>query len=130
MNKTILMTTLILMSAAGPAFAGCGMCGVGEAKKGHHAMKEELAAEKVKKMTKQLDLSAEQAKQLEAIMQEKMDKKKAVHEETEKKMDAIREDFQAKLKTVLTPEQLEKYNSMKDKKEDNPGKKHKKHNNE
>lgn len=61
-------------------------------------------------------------------MQEKMDKKKAVHEETEKKMDAIREDFQAKLKTVLTPEQLEKYNSMKDKKEDhNIGKKHKKH---
>jgi len=126
MNKTIFMTVLFLMTAAGPAFSGCPMCGMGDAKKGHHAMKEEMAAEKVKKLTKQLDLNAEQAKQLEAIMQEKMDKKKAVHEEAEKKMDAIREDYQSKLKAVLTPEQLEKYSSMKDKKEDNLGKKHKK----
>lgn len=52
MNKTIFLTALILMFAAGPAFSGCPMCGMGAKKMDKSGMKEELAAEKVKKMTK------------------------------------------------------------------------------
>ncbi|MGE0267016.1 MAG: hypothetical protein AB7S78_00990 [Candidatus Omnitrophota bacterium] len=127
MHKKFILTAIILMLAAGPAFSGCPMCGGSEGKTVQPEKKADKTSKKVKQMTKSLALTEQQALQLEALMREKMDKKKAVHEEAEKKMELIRKEYQDKLKTVLTPEQLEKYNARKDKhgKKDRNHKKHK-----
>ena len=118
MKRSIFVFIAVLMLVAAPAFANCGNCGVD--KKGHpkNAMKSDMADQHVKKLTKQLKLSDEQAKQAKALMDSKMEKKKAIHEETEKKMEAIHEEYTAGLKSILTPEQLEKYESLKEKKGD------------
>ncbi len=125
MKKFIFVLVALVMLTTAPAFAHCGKCGIGD-EKGHEkggmkgemtdASKGEMADKRIKKLTKQLDLSPEQAKQVEALMDTKMEKKKAIHEEVEKKMEAIREEYKAGLKSILTPEQLVKYESLKDEK--------------
>ena len=113
MKKLILLTAVIFMLTAASGFAG--------EEKGHHekgAKKGETAEKRIEKMTKDLGLSAEQAAQLKAIMATKMEKKKAIHEEIEKRMEAIHEEYNTSLKSILTPEQLKKYEARKEEKKE------------
>lgn len=108
MRKLILSLLLLSLSAL-PAFAHCGMCGVGDKKDAGS-----MADKKVEAMTAELGLSEEQATQLKAIMNEKMEKKSALHEKQTAEMDAVKEEYKSKLKSVLTEEQLKQYESMKE----------------
>lgn len=127
MYKRILLTLIILSLAAGTAFSGCPMCGMDRGKVGQAENKAGKLSKKVKKAVKDLDLSEEQAKQMDDLLNEKKTKKKAVQAESERKMEAIRNEYRTKLAAILTPEQLEKYNARKDKrvKKDRKHKKHK-----
>ena len=59
-------------------------------------------AERVEHLAKKLDLNADQKIQLEQIFKEQHEKREALHAET-----------QQRLQSVLTPDQLSKFESMK-----------------
>lgn len=114
MKKLVILTVLLAFAGVTPVFAHCGKCGVGD--------KKVMDADaKVQKLTKKLGLSQEQADKLKPVIQEKLDKKKALHEKKKADMQAIHDDFKAKLKGILTPEQLQKYETMKSEKMEDKG---------
>lgn len=121
--KKIFFSMLIVLLAAGPAFSGCPMCGPDGKKE---SVREKKVVEKAKKLSKKLDLSDEQAKRVEDLIFEKMEKKKAVHAEAQQKIEVIKADYRAKLKSILTPEQLERYNAWQQEQEDKDKKRSKK----
>lgn len=111
MRKIIGIMLAGLFLVAGNASAHCGKCGIGDAAQG-----EDMSAmvdERVSKMSKDLELNDEQKGKVAAIMNEKMEKKHALMEEHHKAMDALHEDFQTKLKGVLTEEQMKKWDEKK-----------------
>lgn len=92
MNKTLLTLAIILTFpltvAAFPGAQGPGA--------------EEYQKHRVERLTKELNLSAEQKSKVEAIFKEQHEKFKALHEETH-----------TKLGTVLSPEQMSKLEALK-----------------
>jgi len=92
---------------AGQAMAHCGKCGLGDKDNAGW-----LDA-KMEKMTKNLELSDEQAAEIRAIMEEKMEKKSAIKADKMDKIEAVKEEYSAKIKAVLNDEQNAKYEEMK-----------------
>jgi hypothetical protein len=91
MNKKIITLALALaLPLTAAAFPG----GQGDFE-GHHA-------NKVERLTKELDLTPEQKTKVEAIFKEQHEKFKIIHEETQKR-----------LQEVLTKEQMTKMDEMK-----------------
>ena len=80
------------------------------------SMSEEKMQEKMNKMKDKLGLSDEQFEKVKALKKAKHEKKKAAWEEKKAKMKSIREEYMAGMKEILTAEQLEKYEAMKEKK--------------
>jgi len=67
----------------------------------------------VERMTNELDLTPEQQVKIKAIYEAKIEAKQQRHAETKEEYAAAREDFNQKIEAVLTPEQIEKRNSLK-----------------
>jgi len=102
MNKKIIILALALvLPLTAAAFPG-GKCDF----EGHHA-------NKVERLTKNLNLTAEQKTKVEVIFKEQEGKFKIIHEETRKR-----------LQEVLTKEQLTKFDEMKKQRHDKWQKKH------
>ena len=102
MNKKIIILALALaLPLTAGAFPG-GKCDF----EGHHA-------NKVERLTKNLNLTAEQKTKVEVIFKEQEGKFKIIHEETRKR-----------LQEVLTKEQLTKFDEMKKQRHDKWQKKH------
>jgi protein CpxP len=92
MKKTLLTLAIVLaFPLAAAAFPG-----------GHGPGSEEHQKHRIERLTKELDLTAEQKTKVEAIYKEQHDKFKALREETH-----------TKLGTVLSPEQLAKLDDLK-----------------
>ena len=102
MNKKIIILALALvLPLTAAAFPG-GKCDF----EGHHA-------NKVERLTKNLNLTAEQKTKVEVIFKEQEGKFKIIHEETHKR-----------LQEVLTKEQLTKFDELKKQRHDKWQKKH------
>ena len=71
-------------------------------------VKEELA-----KIDKELQLTADQKAQLKTIITERIEKTQAVYKEIEPKLQAIKDESRGKMRAVLTPAQLAKWEKMK-----------------
>ena len=63
-------------------------------------------------MGRELNLSTAQVPQLEQIMSESRRKYDAVRERVEPELDAIRKETDNRIRQILTPEQLVKFNEM------------------
>jgi Spy/CpxP family protein refolding chaperone len=63
-------------------------------------------------LARELKLSTAQATQLDQIMAESRQKYDAVRERVEPEFDAIRKDTDNRIRQILTPEQLAKFNDM------------------
>ncbi len=103
----MLMACVFAASVCTVAFAMEG----GWEGKGKQSM-EKMHEKHLEKMTKDLNLTVEQKDKISALMKNKSDKMMA---EKKKMMDAekiIRDDYNVKLKEVLTPEQATKHNKM------------------
>jgi protein CpxP len=102
MNKKIITLALALaLPLTAAAFPG-GKCDF----EGHHA-------NKVERLTKNLDLTAEQKTKVEALFKEQEGKFKIIHEETRKR-----------LQEVLTKEQMTKFDELKKQRHDKWQNKH------
>jgi Spy/CpxP family protein refolding chaperone len=113
--KILLAIIAALVLGATPVYAHCGKCGIGdEAKgpKGSGSGPAQAAEEKTAKLTAELGLTADQAAKIKPLIQEKLEKKKAIMAEAHDKKHALSEEYMAKIKFLLTPEQQSKYEAM------------------
>jgi periplasmic protein CpxP/Spy len=119
MKRVIGMVLVGLFIAVGSAQAQCGKCGMGDEAK---VERQDMVGEKLNQMSKDLKLSAEQRVQVESILKEKMEKKHQIMEQHKAAMEALHGEFKAKLKSVLSEEQMTKWEAQKDKMGDMKGK--------
>ncbi|MBK8574819.1 MAG: hypothetical protein IPN90_03745 [Elusimicrobia bacterium] len=70
---------------------------------------------RVKEMTKELGLDAEQQAKIKASMEKKWEEKNTLQDETSKKIAELEESTDQEIRAALTPEQLKKVDGMKKK---------------
>lgn len=68
----------------------------------------------MEQMTKKLELSEEQAAQVKSIFDSKKDQRDAIHQQ----LKALHQQTNSEIANILSPEQLEKFNTFKDKRKD------------
>jgi Spy/CpxP family protein refolding chaperone len=80
--------------------------------------------DRVQQVAKELNLTPEQKEKIKPILQEMRQSARAIaqdkslsREEKKTKLKALREEFAPKLKEILTPEQLEKWNHLRQEKQ-------------
>ena len=66
-------------------------------------------AQKVQRLTQELDLSADQAKQLDVIMASVQAQYKAIHQTTDPQINEARQRGREQIRAILTPEQKPKF---------------------
>jgi Spy/CpxP family protein refolding chaperone len=66
-------------------------------------------AQKVQRLTQELNLTASQQKQLDAIMTNVQAEYKAIHQSTEPQIDQARQKGREQIRAILTPEQKPKF---------------------
>ncbi|OVE75792.1 hypothetical protein BVX98_06965 [bacterium F11] len=123
MKKILITLGAVVLFNGSVIFAHCGQCAVSE--KSDSKINNEINR-KVQKMSKDLDLTAKQQKEISAAMQTKQDKSQAIWSKRHDEMSQVAEEYKAQMKSILSAEQYKKYEKswgMKMKKE---GKKHKK----
>jgi Spy/CpxP family protein refolding chaperone len=69
----------------------------------------ERRAQKVRRLTQELDLRPEQQKQLDAIMASVQAEYKTLHQSTEPQIEQAREKGRERIRAILTPEQKPKF---------------------
>lgn len=69
----------------------------------------ERRAQKVQRLTQELNLSPEQQKQLDTIMAGVQVEYKAIHQSTEPQIDQARQKGREQIRAILTPEQKPKF---------------------
>ena len=73
---------------------------------------EKIAERMTQRMDEQLDLTEAQEKEINALFVEQANKRKAIEQAVREEMKAEREAHQQKLEAILTPEQKEKWESV------------------
>lgn len=110
MKKIVYFLVVVFLLSVTPAMARCSFCAFGD--KGSMSI-EEKVAKKMEKMTGTLELTEEQAAQVEVLVTEKLTKKKAIWDAKMTEIKAAKEDYSTKIQAVLTDEQKVKYDAMK-----------------
>jgi len=72
----------------------------------------EEQAKHLEKMTKDLNLTPDQKSKVEVILKEKGDKMKAEMQKMQDDKKAIKDEADQKIKDILTPEQLQKFDKI------------------
>ena len=69
----------------------------------------ERRAQKVQRLTQELNLAADQQKQLDAIMTSVQAQYKAIHQSTEPQINEVRQKGREQIRAILTPEQKPRF---------------------
>jgi len=77
------------------------------------AVKTKMIDSRVKEMSKELGLDADQQAKIKASLEKKWEEKCALQDETSKKMAGIEESTGQEIRAALTPEQQKKLDEMK-----------------
>lgn len=115
MKKVALMIALLGFAVVGNSVFGQDVPPSKKEKKPELSI-EEKADKRTEKMTKELGLSEEQAKKVKALNMEhiqKMEETRAKMEAAKKEAHQNREEHEAALKTILTPEQAARLDEIK-----------------
>lgn len=109
MMRSVLLSGALLVAALSTAQDG---------PRGKERTPEQRAAQRTEWMTKELSLTAEQSKKIEAIHLQHISKKQSIHsmEDKEQQKNAMREvrrSQQAAIQEVLTPEQQARFAELK-----------------
>ncbi len=84
--------------------------GNGRHGRGEHRMGGRM---KLERLTKGLDLTPQQETQINPLLEQVKPQIKAIHEEAQQKAKAVMDDTMAKIRPLLTPEQVAKMDKMK-----------------
>ena len=109
LKKLIVVVMLICLSATF-VIANCssGMCGKKDEGK--------MVDKKVKHFTKKLKLDASQQDKLKEIIKKTQDQVKPIMEDCKTKIQEIKKTEDTEIKAILTPQQVEKYDKLMEKK--------------
>lgn len=77
----------------------------------------EYSEKRQDRMIKQLDLNAQQSEKLQSIFDSKSDQRKALQQQ----IFTLREQTNSEIEAILTPEQLQKYQKIKNKRQKKMG---------
>jgi Spy/CpxP family protein refolding chaperone len=69
----------------------------------------ERRARGVARLTRELSLTSDQAKQLDAILMQRHAEAKTIHEQSDAQIDQVRQKGRDQIRTILTPEQKPKF---------------------
>lgn len=72
----------------------------------------ERRAKRVAEMTRELDLTQQQATSIDAIIHQAHDEMKVVHDKSDADVDALRQKARDQMRQVLTPEQKPKFEQL------------------
>jgi Spy/CpxP family protein refolding chaperone len=72
----------------------------------------ERRARRVQELTHELALTPQQAQQLDGILLQRHTETKAIHDQLDAQMNEVREKGRAQVRTILTPEQLPKFEAF------------------
>ena len=72
----------------------------------------ERRARRVEQLTHELALTPQQAQQLDSILLQRHTETKAIHDQLDAQMNEVREKGRAQVRTILTPEQLPKFETF------------------
>jgi Spy/CpxP family protein refolding chaperone len=113
MALVIAAAALTLTGTGGSAFAHCGEDhDSGQGKPGSHRGMERMDAEhRLERMSKHLNLTEAQKARIKPLLAEEEQQMKALREQFR----TLRKATMDRIKPVLTPEQLKKYDDMRDK---------------
>ena len=111
--------TILVLSAAGLAFAQTPQESPAPTPDKHVGMHRESADEQLQMLSEKLNLTDDQKTKLKPILQDQMNQMKAVHEDSslspeqkKAKMKSIHESMHDQINAVLTPEQQTKFKQM------------------
>ncbi|HKJ16081.1 MAG TPA: hypothetical protein VJ984_01865 [Xanthomonadales bacterium] len=105
--KKVIMTLAVLMLAATSAQAQTSSDDTRAGKGGKHR------GDPVARLTQALDLSDDQAMEVSVILEESRDQHRAIQESVQAEHCAVRQNTHDQLSTVLTEEQMTKFEQMK-----------------
>jgi len=130
MFKNIQIHQIVIALLLGVAIGAWGIqmrdygCWMGAPHKG--AIRQHM----IKKMEKELSLSAEQKQKLEAIFETTRPRMKALRLEMRPKFEELRKETSEQVRAILTPEQLPKFEELNQKMEELWKKRHEKRDNQ
>jgi Spy/CpxP family protein refolding chaperone len=108
-RKIITLAALATLSLGGIAFAQDQDSDAFQHRGGSHGMHGDMMA----KMTESLNLTADQKAKIQPILDEAKPKMEDIRREAMQKMKAVMDDVHSKIRPLLTPEQQQKLDSMK-----------------
>jgi len=111
----VLFVAVVFFMGSSLAFANCGMCDSGGKKAHKHDMKGKNVEEKLEKLTKKLGLTEDQQAKIKEILAKEKADAKTVWEEVMAKKKAIKIAARDRIKALLTAEQKEKFDAMREK---------------
>lgn len=108
-KAAIWVVIVFLLGAAGGAMLGFGYA--------HHSVsaasaplpEPERRAKGVARLTQELGLTSDQAKEVDAIIMQRHAEMKAIHEQSDSQIDQVRQRGRDQIRAILTPEQKPKY---------------------
>lgn len=115
-RMVVLFVATTFLMGSSLAFANCGMCDSDGKKAYKHGMKGMTVDEKLAKLTKKLDLTADQQAKVKDIVTKERADAKAVWDDAMAKKKAIRASANDRIKALLTTEQKTKFDAMVEKK--------------
>jgi Spy/CpxP family protein refolding chaperone len=112
----VLFVAVVFLMGSSLAFANCGTCGMGGEKAHKRGMKGMTVDDKLAKLTKKLDLTADQQAKVKDIVTKERADAKAVWDDAMAKKKSIKTAANDKIKALLTAEQKAKFDAIREKK--------------
>jgi hypothetical protein len=121
-NKHLVVAVLsVVIASAGLLEARGPRQGGGQGHPGKHGFGHKVGKKMIKfmrnKLSDKLDLSSDQEKKVEVILNAQGEKMKALMEETRKKSEVIRDEGAVEIRALLDKEQAVKFDRLKDRME-------------
>jgi len=108
-KAAIWVVVVFLLGAAAGVMLGYGYAHYSVAAANRPLPEPERRAARVKQLTEELNLTSEQAKQLDAILLQRHTEAKAIHDQSDTLLDQNRQKGRDQVRAILTPEQKPKF---------------------
>jgi Spy/CpxP family protein refolding chaperone len=108
-KAAIWVAVVFLLGAALGGMAGYGYAHRSVSAASAPLPEPERRARGVARLTRELSLTSDQAKQLDAILMQRHAEAKAIHEQSDAQIDQMRQKGRDQIRAILTPEQKPKF---------------------
>ncbi len=111
-KAAIWVVVVFLLGVAGGGMLGYSCAHRSVAAASAPAPEPERRARRVEQLTHELDLSSDQAKQLDAILLKWHGQVKAIHDQSDAQMEQLRQKGRDEVRAILTPEQKPRFEAF------------------